>query len=159
MRHYATTDQPKSWGDGRVVKAAGAGWRWEPLATDLHSGGQGVSVAVPSTGAKVELGCNLGVGAALSRDSTAPPSSPHHHMGTGLENVAQTKLASSNSVSIPQLAGHPVTRSRTSQESTKTCHCILQWSMEREDTHGHHIQQQAGANDSPRRPRTVEIEH
>ena len=29
--------------------------------------------------------------------------------------------------------------------------------MERKDTHGHHAQRQARANDSHRRPRTVEV--
>ena len=72
------------------------------------------------------------------------------HTGTGLEKVAQTKLAPSNPVSIPQLVGHPITWSKTSQESTNICHV---WSMEREDTHGHHAQQQARANDRHRRHR------
>ena len=73
------------------------------------------------------------------------------HTGTGLEKVAQTKLAPSNPVSIPQLVGHPITWSKTSQESTNICHAV--WSMEREDTHGHHAQQQARANDRHRRHR------
>ena len=79
------------------------------------------------------------------------------HMGTGLEKVAQTTLAPSNPDRIPQLAGHPITRSKTSQKSTKTCHAV--WSMEREDTRGHHAQQQARANESHHRPRTLEIRH
>ena len=36
----ACLSTPKSWGVGRVATAAGTRWCWEPLVTDLHSGGQ-----------------------------------------------------------------------------------------------------------------------
>ena len=58
---------------------------------------------------------------------------------------------------ILQLAGHPIMRPKTSQESMKTCHAV--WSEEREDIHGQHTQQQARENDSHHSPWTVEIQH
>ena len=57
-----------------MATVAGARWRWELLVTDLHSGGQGRMVTLQLTGARVERGSHLGDGAALFRDSTAPPS-------------------------------------------------------------------------------------
>jgi len=35
----------KSYGDGQVTTAAGGGYCWEHLATNLHVGGMGVMVA------------------------------------------------------------------------------------------------------------------
>ena len=63
----------KSYGDGRVASVAGIRWCWEPLATDLHIGGQGRMVVFLHIEARVGSGSHLGDGAALSRDSTAPP--------------------------------------------------------------------------------------
>ena len=57
--------------------ASGVGGRhkmiWEPLATDLHIGSQGRMVVFLHIEARVGSGSHLGDGAALSRDSTAPP--------------------------------------------------------------------------------------
>ena len=69
----ALTGNRKSRGDGQVVTVAGTGWCWELLAINLHPGGQGVFGRSLLIEARAESGSNLGVRAALFRDSTALP--------------------------------------------------------------------------------------
>ena len=38
-RYVSAKPSFKSWSDERVVTVAGTGWYWQPLATNLHSGG------------------------------------------------------------------------------------------------------------------------
>ena len=52
---------------------AGTGWCWELPGTNLHPGGQGVFGRSLFTWARIKFGSNSDDGAALFRDSTAPP--------------------------------------------------------------------------------------
>ncbi|KAI8482914.1 hypothetical protein Bbelb_393320 [Branchiostoma belcheri] len=52
-------------GDGRVVTAAGVRWRWKPLATDPHTGGQNWMVALCSHEARAGFGSHSDVGTAV----------------------------------------------------------------------------------------------
>ena len=166
LHHYWSTQVPGRWASGnsdRRRMALGAASHRPALRRPRHIGRS--SVYRSKGGAQLQPWCW-----SSTKDSTAsPPPPPHTQTGTGLEKVAQTKLAPSNPAiapllinqspvamgpvvtanpaSIPQLAGHPIMRPKTSQVSMKVCHAV--WSKEHEDMHG---QQQAGANDSHHRP-------
>ena len=141
----------KSWGDGRVATAAGTGWCWEPLATDLHPGGQGVFGRSLPTEARAEFGSNLGDEAALFRDSAASP-----HMGEGSRKGDLKTACLTHPASIPQLAGHPITRSKDKErnacfpESKENSNETR--SMECKNAHGHWQRKQTRAHDSHCRP-------
>ena len=73
---------PKPCGDGRVATVTGAGWHWELLVMDLHTGGPSRMVAVFLTLKQEDTSVPLGWQSSLFQGQHCSP-----HWGKGLENV------------------------------------------------------------------------
>ena len=77
----------KPCGDGRVATVTGAGWHWELLVMDLHTGGPSRMVAVFLTMKQEDTSVPLGWQSSLFQGQHCSP-----QWGTGLEKMTQTKL-------------------------------------------------------------------